>query len=186
MPQRRKRLIVLAVKGKRATDLPDRIEDKLPESFDRGPVAAGKALALAGELGGGGDPLHRKKTLSELVMKRIRAIPVGGSRFDLPDDLVLDCHSKIDARHATAVYGRILANEPAPTMTTRCTTPACGRFIHPRANRAITLREAALLQTFPLDYSFHGGPTQIERQIGNAVPVRMAEGLGLIVESVIA
>ena len=67
-------------------------------------------------------------------------------------------------------------------MTTRCTTPACGQFVHPTESRALTLREAAVIQTFPLTYTFHGGRGQggaVERQIGNAVPVRMAHGLGL-------
>jgi DNA (cytosine-5)-methyltransferase 1 len=69
-------------------------------------------------------------------------------------------------------------DEAAPTMTTRCTTPACGAFIHPDLNRPITLREAATLQTFPFTYRFEGSRGSIERQIGNAVPVRMAEALG--------
>lgn len=184
VPQRRRRLIVLAVKGKKTAQLPDRIEDKLPEAFDRGPVGAGKAFALAGAVGSRGDALHQSRPHSELVQRRIKAIPVGGSRFDLPDGLTLDCHNAT-GRSASAAYGRISATDVAPTMTTRCTTPACGRFIHPVEDRAITLREAALLQTFPLNYVFHGGPTKVERQIGNAVPVKMAEGLGRALTSIV-
>ena len=71
-------------------------------------------------------------------------------------------------------------------MTTRCTTPACGQFVHPSEPRALTLREAATIQTFPLTYAFEGGVGQVERQIGNAVPVRMAEGLGLCACALIA
>ncbi|MFE6714649.1 DNA cytosine methyltransferase [Streptomyces sp. NPDC057695] len=71
-------------------------------------------------------------------------------------------------------------DEPAPTMTTRCTTPACGTFVHPTEHRGLTLREAATFQTFPVSYVFSGNYGSIERQIGNAVPVRMAKGLGLI------
>ena len=67
------------------------------------------------------------------------------------------------------------------TMTTRCTTPSCGRFIHPTEHRGISLREAALLQTFPHNYMFEGNYGQTEQQIGNAVPVRMAMALGLVV-----
>ena len=66
-------------------------------------------------------------------------------------------------------------------MTTRCTTVSCGRFIHPSEDRGISLREAALLQTFPPDYSFCGFHESMERQIGNAVPVRLAHALGLAV-----
>ena len=65
----------------------------------------------------------------------------------------------------------------APTLTTGCTDLTRGRFAHPEQNRAITLREAALLQTFPQEYRFHGNTAQIARQIGNAVPVRMIEAL---------
>ena len=70
-------------------------------------------------------------------------------------------------------------DEPAPTLTTRCTTPACGRFLHPVQHRGITLREAALIQTFPKRYVFDGSYQSIEGQIGNAVPVRMAQGLAM-------
>lgn len=66
-------------------------------------------------------------------------------------------------------------------MTTRCTTPSCGRFIHPTEHRGLTLREAALLQSFPKAYSFCGTYGEIERQIGNAVPPKLSQGLGLIV-----
>ncbi|HUS22256.1 MAG TPA: DNA cytosine methyltransferase [Aeromicrobium sp.] len=62
-------------------------------------------------------------------------------------------------------------------MTTRCTTVACGSFVHPDQDRGITLREAASLQTFPATYDFVGTYDQIERQIGNAVPVRMAAAI---------
>ncbi|MCY4518927.1 MAG: DNA cytosine methyltransferase [Acidimicrobiaceae bacterium] len=66
-------------------------------------------------------------------------------------------------------------------MTTRCTTAACGRFVHPTEDRALSLREAALLQTFPSDYRYCGTYESMERQIGNAVPVRLARALGLVV-----
>jgi DNA (cytosine-5)-methyltransferase 1 len=115
------------------------------------------------------------------VLQRIRAIPRGGNRRDLPAALELPCHKRLRTG-AIASYGRIPEGGCAPTMTTRCTTPSSGSFIHPTKNRAITLREAALIQTFPRQYRFSGGHTQIERQIGNALPVRMARGLGLIAE----
>jgi DNA (cytosine-5)-methyltransferase 1 len=70
-------------------------------------------------------------------------------------------------------------------MTTRCTTPSCGRFVHPTEDRGLTLREAALLQTFPIDYRFHGTYESVERQIGNAVPPRLAKALGLILAGVL-
>jgi DNA (cytosine-5)-methyltransferase 1 len=70
------------------------------------------------------------------------------------------------------------SRDVAPTITTRCVTPACGRFVHPKEDRAITLREAAALQTFPLDYRFEGGRIAIAAQIGNAVPVGLAQAIG--------
>ena len=72
-------------------------------------------------------------------------------------------------------------DDVAPTLTTRCVTPACGRFLHPRANRAITLREAAALQTFPLRYVFKGGTMAVQSQIGNAVPPRLSRAIALVV-----
>ena len=115
------------------------------------------------------------------TLERIRTVPIGGGRLDLPPSLRLDCHERLETRSATSIYGRIDPSRPAPTMTTRCTTPSCGRFVHPSEDRGLTLREAALIQTFPPDYKFEGNYGEVERQIGNAVPVRMAEALGLAV-----
>lgn len=179
VPQRRRRLIVLAAKGKRAAELPSTLQSAVPEDFDLTPRPSRSALSLAGCLWND-DPLHKDRPRSARVKERIQAVPEGGTRFDLPDELKLACHDDI-ARSATGSYGRIKLDGPAPTMTTRCTTPSCGSFIHPAENRSITLREAALLQTFPTDYTFVGGPGSIERQIGNAVPVKLVEALGLAV-----
>jgi len=74
-------------------------------------------------------------------------------------------------------------NALAPTLTTRCTTPACGRFLHPTENRPITLREAAALQTFPLRYQFAGGTMAVQAQIGNAVPPALARAVALVVRN---
>jgi DNA (cytosine-5)-methyltransferase 1 len=101
--------------------------------------------------------------------------------MNLPPGLRLACHERLDSRDATSIYGRIDPTKPAPTMTTRCTTPSCGRFVHPSEDRGLSLREAALLQTFPPRYVFDGTYGQIESQIGNAVPVRLAHALGLVV-----
>jgi DNA (cytosine-5)-methyltransferase 1 len=178
VPQRRRRLIVVAVRDP-SDALPDALEALLPDSFvDGGIETAGEALALLADVDPARDVLHRPRSHSPEVSDRIAALPVAGTRFDLPSEHRLGCHSKLDRRDATASYSRVRADEPAPTMTTRCTTPACGQFVHPTEPRALTLREAATLQTFPVAYEFSGGPAQVERQIGNAVPVRMAEGIG--------
>lgn len=179
VPQRRRRLIVVAVRDG-VRELPASLVEVLPEWFGEGAMkTAGEALSLAARVDPDQDRLHRPRVPSPAVAQRLAALPIGGSRFDLSDEHRLDCHSRLDRRDATASYGRIRADAPAPTMTTRCTTPACGQFVHPTEPRALTLREAATIQTFPLTYTFRGGVGQVERQIGNAVPVRMAHGLGM-------
>jgi len=186
VPQRRRRLIVIAVRGGQVA-LPGSLVELLPEWFTNGGLrTAGEALALTSRVDPASDLLHRSRASSAKVRERLRALPVGGTRFDLPTRHQLGCHSRLDRRDATASYGRVDCDAPAPTMTTRCTTPACGQFVHPTEPRALTLREAATIQTFPLSYTFTGGPGQIERQIGNAVPVRMAHGLALCTLSLIA
>lgn len=106
--------------------------------------------------------------------------------MDLPPDLQLACHRRLDGRVATASYGRMSADGVAPTLTTRCTTPACGTYVHPWEDRGISLREAALLQTFPSDYAFCGNYGAIERQIGNAIPVRLAQAAAIAVMALLA
>lgn len=186
VPQRRRRLIVVAVTNS-LRDLPESLAALLPDWFSAGAVrTAGEALRRASSIDPAQDPLHRARDSSPDVLERLRALPVGGTRFDLPERHRLGCHSKLDHRNATASYSRVKIDEPAPTMTTRCTTPACGQFVHPTEHRGLTLREAALIQTFPVNYKFEGGHGQIERQIGNAVPVRMARGLGLCAGALLA
>lgn len=142
------------------------------------PLASGESDPL--------DPMHSARTHSELVLRRLQHIPVdGGSRCSLPEDLELDCH-RGRASSFSDVYGRMAWDAVAPTLTTGCTDLTRGRFVHPTQDRAITLREAALLQTFPPDYTFEGNKSDIARQIGNAVPVRMVEALLPTLRSIIS
>lgn len=178
VPQRRRRLIVIAIKGLR-TVLPEALPAQDP--LDSATVqSAFDALARVLR---DDDPLNIARKLTPAVQARVAAVPVNGTRFDLPVEHQLACHRRTDAsaRSATASYGRLKAHRPAPTLTTRCTTPSCGSFIHPTEHRGITLREAATLQSFPHDYQFKGTYGEIERQIGNAVPVKMAEALARVV-----
>lgn len=124
-------------------------------------------------------PNHRAANLTELNLKRVRATPHdGGGRLDWPEELVLDCHRGRYKGHSD-VYGRLRWNAPAPTLTCRCYSISNGRYTHPEQNRAISLREAASLQSFSDDYRFYGvSQSEIAAQIGNAVPVRMGEALG--------
>lgn len=123
------------------------------------------------------DPLHFARNHQPVVLRRLQHIPVdGGSRSSLPAELELACH-KGRKNDFPDVYGRMRWDDVAPTLTTGCTDVTKGRFVHPRDNRAITLREAALLQSFPFHYRFFGNSGQIARQIGNAVPVNMIRTL---------
>lgn len=186
VPQRRKRLIALGLAASVASPLPTDLTELLPIGFDSRPKSVADAFECLRRNHVPGDPLNKYRIPSGEVLARIRAIPInGGTRFDLPVALQLRCHKELaagkDRRSASTSYGRLRLDEPAPTMTTRCTTPACGRFIHPTEHRGITLREAAILQTFPATYQFCGNYGSIERQIGNAVPVQMAKALGLVI-----
>ncbi|WP_327331492.1 DNA cytosine methyltransferase [Streptomyces anulatus] len=180
VPQRRKRFILFGIRRDLKFEAGDGILNLLPASFGTSVRTARHVLNHLKRHARPNDPLDVHRSSSPRVVSRIESIPVGGNRFDLPDEHQLDCHRKLKNRSAASSYGRIKLDEPAPTMTTRCTTPACGTFVHPTEHRGITLREAATFQTFPVGYIFHGAYGSIERQIGNAVPVRMAKGLGLI------
>ena len=185
VPQRRKRLVVIGIHGRALETLPKNLLVKVPAGFDRSTRSAGEAIELANAISQTEDPINRGRRHKEHVVERIAAVPVGGNRFDLPVEHQLECHRRMESRQASASYGRIRASQPAPTMTTRCTTPACGSFIHPTENRGITLREAALIQSFPIDYRFFGTYGQVEAQIGNAFPPRMAEGIGLAIKTIL-
>lgn len=167
VPQRRVRLVMVAVRGRKKHQLP------AEQDFDAAaPVlSAADVLASLESIDVSGDPLHRCRRRTPLTQARIDAIPPGGNRFDLPSDLILDCHRRLGERRvASGPYSRVPLCGPSHTLTTRCTTPSCGAFVHPTENRGLSLREAALLQTFPRHYHFTGGYDAIERQIGNAIP----------------
>lgn len=122
------------------------------------------------------DPLHRSSSLSELNLRRIRTSVPGGSWKQWDDTLVAECHRRQTGSTYPSVYGRMRWDEPSPTITTQCYGFGNGRFGHPEQDRALSLREAALLQTFPPMYEFveEGKPYHIKalgRHIGNAVPV---------------
>ena len=119
---------------------------------------------------------HRAARLSALNLERVQATPEGGGRGDWPDALRLDCHKGFDGY--SDVYGRMSWDSPASGLTTRCISYSNGRFGHPEQNRAISIREAACLQTFPEDFVFKGSMNSMARQIGNAVPVRLAKVFG--------
>lgn len=114
--------------------------------------------------------LHWGRNYTQLSLDRFAEIPIGGSRFDLPDHLLAPCWRK----HKTGsgdVMGRLHADRPSVTIRTEFFKPEKGRYLHPTEDRAITHYEAALLQGFPDSHRFIGSRTEIARQIGNAVPI---------------
>lgn len=162
VPQRRRRLIVLA--GRFG-----------PISY---PPAASRrrtvrdAIGWLDRPGQSGDQLHdHGERRSPEVASLIRSVPIdGGSRLDLGAARQLPCHRRCDGFND--VYGRMAWDDVAPTITKGCVNPSKGRFLHPRQNRCITLREAALLQTFPPKYyvSLERGKYAAAAMIGNALP----------------
>jgi DNA (cytosine-5)-methyltransferase 1 len=187
VPQRRRRLTLIAIRGVADADVPEvTIEHPALSLFVRRRTVreAFKALRSVAD----DDDLNSpRRTYPDIVARRIAAIPKnGGSRADLPLDLQLECHRRLDSNASGNVYGRMYWDDVAPTLTTRCTTPACGRYLHPDENRAITLREAAILQSFPTNYRFEGGTMSIQSQIGNAMPPLLAEVIAKVVVNAIS
>ncbi len=128
------------------------------------------------------DPLHAASALSPLNRKRIRASKPGGTWRDWPQELVAECHKRESGKHSAGVYGRMEWDRPAPTMTTLCNGYGNGRFGHPQQHRGITLREAAIFQSFPKDYRFISADgvasvKTLARLIGNAVPPKLGEAV---------
>lgn len=129
------------------------------------------------------DPLHKSVKLSDVNMERIKQSKPGGTWRDWDESIILACHKKATGKSYTSVYGRMEWDKPAPTITTKFYGYGNGRFGHPEQNRAITFREGASLQTFPVDYKFiddeHFMSTkELGILIGNAVPVKLAEAIG--------
>ncbi len=129
------------------------------------------------------DPMHRTSNLSPLNLRRIRHSKPGGTWRDWPRDLVAKCHKDKTGKTYPSVYGRMEWGEPSPTITTQFYGFGNGRFGHPEQNRAISLREGAILQTFPKKYEFVKPDGEycfktIGRMIGNAVPVRLGAVVG--------
>jgi DNA (cytosine-5)-methyltransferase 1 len=176
IPQNRVRFILLASRiGKIPFPSETHGKNSLPYATVRDVISKYPRIA-AGEAHKD-IPNHIARRLSELNLKRMRHTPKdGGSRKDWPQELWLECH-KNKAGH-TDVYGRMPWDSPSPTLTCKCNSVSNGRFGHPEQDRAISLREAASLQTFPEDFVFYGSNTNITRHIGNAVPPLMAEIFG--------
>jgi len=175
VPQSRSRLVFLASKLGPVALLP-----KTHRPSRRRTVK--KAIGTLRPIEAGGaderDPIHKASALSDINLRRIRSTPPGGGWRDWPDDLVLTCHRADTGKSYPSVYGRMVWDDVGPTITTQCNGLGNGRFGHPEQDRAISLREAALLQTFPRYYKLLKPRDELQvrrlgRHIGNAVPVRL-------------
>lgn len=200
VPQARKRFVLHAVRNDINSeleslgisfDLPEATHDKdgrnglkkwktVKEAIDDLPaIKAGEEYEDDGKIHN-----HKCADLSDINLKRIRAIrKVGGSRSGLPKELILECHKKEDkdgnvfSGHGD-VYGIMDPDKPAPTITGGCLCYSKGRYGHYSQDRAISIREAARLQTFPDDFVFSNSLTDSALQIGNAVPIDLVKASG--------
>lgn len=177
LPQKRNRLVLIASK----------LGDIKFSKMKKNKVTVRHAISSLKPIKAGTqdpeDRLHKSAALSPLNLKRIKHSKPGGTWRDWPQELIAKCHLKNSGTTFPSVYGRMEWDEPAPTMTTQCYGFGNGRFGHPEQNRAISLREAAILQGFPKEYAFIPDHKPVNfnllgRLIGNAVPVRLGEYIG--------
>lgn len=178
VPQRRKRFVLLAsLRGPISIPEPTHDTENSPVKTVRDFIMNYPKLD-SGEIDKH-DSLHRAAILNELNLRRIKHTPEGGDRRDWPNELINECHKNYSGH--TDTYGRMSWDKPAPTLTTKCNSYSNGRFGHPdiSQNRAISIREASRLQTFPDDYLFKGAINSMAKQIGNAVPCELARQFGL-------
>ena len=177
VPQKRRRLVLLAARRQQVSLPEPKYGDNLrpvktvrDAIADFPPIAAGECHPTVLN--------HVAARITKINLKRLQATPIdGGDRRAWPPNLHLACHANNHLGH-TDVYGRMHWDRPAPALTGKCASISNGRYGHPEQNRAISLREAAALQSFPNKYKFFGYNKNISTQIGNAVPVKFAEELG--------
>lgn len=181
VPQRRKRLVLMGTNDRKIrlsfpqktnqnSELPDRylpVWNSVRNTInDLPPIKAGEKSLK--------DPMHVASNLAEINLRRMANTPAdGGGRLSWPEELVLECHKKVTGYKD--IYGRMKWDLPSPTITAGCVMISKGRFGHPKQHRAISLREAARLQTFPDHFVFTGNVGEIASQIGNAVPPLLAK-----------
>lgn len=179
-PQGRKRLVVLASRL-------GQLSLMTPLEFGSSRMSVRDAIGNLPPVAAGGtdahDPLHRAASLSPRNLNRVRASQPGGTWRDWPEELRLACHSRATGATYPSIYGRMCWDGLAPTITTLSHNLGSGRFGHPEQDRALTPREAALLQTFPPDYKFEHPQARLpmrtlSRLIGNAVPVLLGRVIG--------
>ena len=178
VPQSRRRLVVVAARRRKigklrpAKDVGKTVRQAIEHLP---PIAAGTSHPE--------DNLHVASALSTLNMERMKAAKAGGTWRDWPETLRAECHRRASGKSYPGVYARMEWDRPSPTMTTQCFGFGNGRFGHPIQDRAISLREAAILQSFPPNYKFlpdneNPAMKEVGRWIGNAVPVELGRAIG--------
>ncbi len=171
--QSRKRLFLIATRLKKITITFDKILSRKPVTlkdiiYDLEDIKHNKPSKK--------DNLHKSMFLNDLNLRRIKATPQdGGLRENWPDELKANSHRKKQVFIDN--YGRLTWNKLSSTITTKFNQYYSGRFGHPEQDRALSLREGALIQSFPKDYIFFGSDYQVARQIGNAVPVNLSKAV---------
>lgn len=179
VPQMRQRLVLLASK---LGDIKLIAPTHLPGEYITVEEAIGHLPHItAGEIHPE-DSLHRASNMSSMNLKRIQISIPGGSWQNWPEYMLAPCHRKGSGRSYYNVYGRMEWKKIAPTITTEFTGFGNGRFGHPEQDRGLSLREGALLQTFPANYKFFkpGSTyyiTHVAKNIGNAVPVELGRAI---------
>lgn len=181
VPQTRERIVVLASKLAPISLVQPNFDS--PQNYPTLQDAIGTMEELSAGASSPSDPLHRSSKLSQTNLKRISHSLPGGTWRDWPEELRCDCHRKKGGETYCGVYGRMEWGKPAPTLTTQFFGYGNGRFGHPTQDRAISLREGAILQSFPRHYRFvpsekNVGFSAVGRMIGNAVPPRLGLAVG--------
>lgn len=185
--QNRRRLILLAVKKNISKEI--NFIEKVGRVLNVKDVIFSLPKIKAGEKSNT-DPLHVSAKLDEINLKRIKCSKPGGTWNDWPKELCAKCHQKESGSSYSSVYGRMEWNKPSPTITTQFCRYGTGRFGHPTQNRALSLREGAILQSFPKNYKFiknksNFSTVKIATQIGNAVPPKLGEYIGHKIKSLL-
>lgn len=184
VPQKRRRLVLLASRYGDIQLIPPFYQKK---NYRTVRMAIGDLPRIADGEVCESDLLHRASKLSEINRRRIRQSVPGGTWRDWDEDLKLECHSKKSGASYPSVYGRMNWDEPSPTITTQFYGYGNGRFGHPEQDRALSLREGAILQSFPNDYIFCDTEHPVQKRelgthIGNAVPVELGRAIGISIQ----
>lgn len=182
VPQNRRRYVLLATRLKKKIELPQPDKKNLKTVRE----AIGDLNLFPPINAGYQDPTdfkHSAASLSKINLQRIHSTTHnGGDRRSWPKELQPVCY-EIHVGHYD-VYGRMYWDKPSPTITTRFVSYSNGRYGHPEQNRAISIREGAVLQSFPMDYKFYAkSQGAIAKMIGNAVPPELARRIALSIQT---